>query len=66
MLLMAPRNNPQEPTAIRNPNNGDRVVSNEEIKKVTLDYCVSNLRMKNFDEESNKLISLKKSLHDYR
>ena len=45
-LINGPKKSGQEPTAIRDPKTGDLVVSNEEIKKVTLAYCVDNLSKK--------------------
>ena len=34
----------QEAMVVRNPKNGELAVSANEIKKVTLDYCVDNLK----------------------
>ena len=42
-LVNGPKKGGQEPTAIRHPKTNELVVANEEIKKVTLDYCVDNL-----------------------
>ena len=46
-LINGPKKAGQEPTAIRNPKTNELIVSNEEIKKVTLAYCVENLSKKN-------------------
>ena len=45
-IVNGPKKSCQEPTAIRDPKNGNLVVANEEIKKVTLNYCVDNLTRK--------------------
>ena len=45
-VINGPKKPSQEPTAIRDPNTGDLIVSNEEIRKVTLAYCADNLSRK--------------------
>ena len=51
---------------MRHPVNGNMVVSKEEIKKVTLEYCVKNLENGSIDPEVEKVIQIKKDLHDVR
>ena len=43
----------QEPTAIKNPKTGELITDAEEIKKVTLDYCVNNLQNKVLNEKDD-------------
>ena len=45
-VVNGPKKGGQEPSAIKDPKTGDLVVSSEEIKKVTLAYCVDNLTQK--------------------
>ena len=49
-----------EATAVINPKSGKLVVSRDEIKKVTLDYCKSTLENNKPEEEFNEKIELKK------
>ena len=42
-IINGPKKGGQELTAVRHPTSGDMVVSTEEIKRVTLEYCVKNL-----------------------
>ena len=64
--ITGPKKGGQEPTAIRDPTSGELVVSNEEIKKVTLAYCVDNLTKKGSDKVVEKGIQLRKTLHEIR
>ena len=64
--ICGPKKKGQEPNAIKNPKTGDLVVSSEEIKKVTLAYCVENLTNNNPDEEVKQLVDIKKQLHESR
>jgi hypothetical protein len=60
-IVNGPKKAGQEPNAIRDPKNANLVVSNEEIKNVTLAYCVSNLTKKSNDNIAvfrNKLNAL--------
>ena len=41
--INGPKKGNQDPTAVKHPITNDIVVSSEEIKRVTLDYCVKNL-----------------------
>ena len=63
---MGPKKGTQEPTAVRHPVSGDMVVANEEIKRVTLEYCVENLENASPDPEVEVDTNLKKQLHDMR
>ena len=45
----------QEPNAINNPKTGELITDAEEIKKVTLDYCVNNLQNKVLNKKDDKL-----------
>ena len=63
-VITGPKKGSQVPTAIRNPATGDLVVSNEEIKNVTLAYCVANLTNKS--SEVNRGLELKEYLHKKR
>ena len=44
----------------------ENTVSSEEIKNVTLAYCVENLQNNPPDDEVKQLVNIKKQLHDYR
>ena len=55
----------QGPNAMRNPKTGELVVSAEEIKKVTLTYCVDNLNNV-ADEEVRKAVNLRKQVNIMR
>ena len=56
----------QVPTAIKDPNSDDLVVSNEQIKKITLAYCVENLTKKLEDKIEFNILEYKKLLNDQR
>ena len=49
------------PTAVRHPDSGDMVVANEEIKRVTLEYCVKNLENGSPDPEVEQDATIKDS-----
>ena len=65
-MINGPKKGSQEPTAVIDPKNGDIVVSNEEIKCVTLQYCVKNLVNESADPEVEKETNLKELLHILR
>ena len=65
-VLNGPKKGGQEPTAIKDPITGELVVSNEEIKKVTLAYCVDNLTKKSTDKDVEKEKELRKTAHELR
>ena len=60
-LIEGPRKKVQEPTAIKHT--GKLIVSNSEIKSVTLKYCIETLQNNKPSEEYEELINLKKKLH---
>ena len=64
--MMGGKNAGQEPTAIRNPANNELVVSSEEIKEVTLKYCVDNLKNKREDENEAKVNEIRAEVHKKR
>ena len=64
--ISGPKKGNQEPTAVRHPETGDMIVSSDEIKRVTLNYCVQNLVDKPSDPKVEKEINIKKELHDLR
>ena len=61
-IIMGSKKCGQEATAIQDPKTGDLVVANEQIKEVTLAYCVDNLK-KQYDKDQ---YNLKKMLHELR
>ena len=65
-VITGPKKGSQDPTAIRDPNTNELIVSNQEIKNVTLAYCVANLTKKSDDIEVLKGLELKESLHRMR
>ena len=65
-VINGPKKKAQEPNAIKHPKTGDLIVSAEGIKKVTLEYCVENLKNNNHDEEVKEAVNIKKELHDIR
>ena len=65
-MINGPKKGGQEPTAVRHPVTGDMVVSNEEIKRVTLEYCAKNLENLNPDPEVEKDSILKEHLNNIR
>ena len=56
----------QEPSAIKDPETGDLLVSSEDIKKASLNYCVNNLKNNEVSEKVKVLVSLKENLHRMR
>ena len=65
-MLMGGKKDRQEPAAIRDPKNNELVVVPEEIKKVTLEYCVNNLKKREHKEEEKGARELKLKLHEMR
>ena len=65
-VINGPKKGGQVPTAIRDPKNGDIVVANEEIKSVTLAYCVDNLTKEVGDKSKHNGLNYKKHLHNMR
>ena len=64
--IIGPKKGAQEPTAVRHPDSGDMVVANEEIKRVTLEYCAKNLENGSPDPEVEEDATIKRQLHDLR
>ena len=56
----------KEAHAIIDPETKELVVSNSEIKKVTLNYCVNVLKNNKPAEEVKQLIELKEAVHELR
>ena len=56
----------QEPTAIKDPETGDLLVSTKDIKKTTLKYCVKNLENNQVVEPVKAIVMLKEKLHSLR
>ena len=63
-LVNGPKKGGQEPTAIRHPKTNELVVANEEIKKVTLEYCVDNLTKTKRNQ--GQINQLRNSLNELR
>ena len=61
-VITGPKKGGQEPIAIRDPKDVELVVSNKEIKKVTLAYCVDNLTRKSDDD----IAQLRNELNEMR
>ena len=61
-VINGPKKSGQEPTAIRDPKSGELIVSSDEIKKVTLAYCVDNLTQRS----QGRLAQLKNDLNHNR
>ena len=53
----------QEPTAMKDPETGELLVSGKEIKKATQKYCVNNLKNKPVSEWVREIVKLKENLH---
>ena len=56
----------QEAQAIKDPESGQLVVSNSEIKKVTLKYCLKTLENNKPEKEVEELVELKNEVHKLR
>ena len=64
--LVGGKKEKQEPAAIIDPSNNELVVSAEEIKKVTLEYCKNNLKKRHLTEETDEGRKIKVKLHQLR
>jgi hypothetical protein len=53
-----------EPHAIIDPNSGDLLVTNKEIRDATLAYCVDNLRNRKPDPEVENLVNIKMMINE--
>ena len=56
----------QEPSAIRDPASGDLLVSNADIKRTTLQYCVNNLKNNAVSKNVETIQKLKEYMHQLR
>ena len=56
----------QEAHSVKDKETGELVVSNEEIKRVTLSYCLNVLKNNDPDKEFEQLIKLKEQAHAMR
>ena len=56
----------QEPTAIKDPKTEDLLVSNSDIRRTSLNYCVNNLKNKEVVDNVKVIVSLKENLHNMR
>ena len=56
----------QEPTAIKDPDSGDLLVSSHDINKTSLDYCVKNLSNNEVSDNVKVIVELKEILHELR
>ena len=65
-IVNGSKNEAQEPVAIKDPSTNQLVVSPEEIKKVTLKYCVDNLRKNERDEKGKREDDIKQKVHEIR
>ena len=50
-VIAGPKKTPQESAATKDPKVGQLLVSKEDIKRVTLEYCAENLRNNKPDDE---------------
>ena len=50
----------QEASAIRDPESGELVVNKEEIKRITLKYCVNNLKNNDPDPDTEDIVKKRK------
>ena len=55
----------QEVHAVKNKK-GDLIVSNEEIKKVSLEHCLDTFKNKEPHEDAKRLVELKEAVHESR
>ena len=65
-IIVGSKDVAQEAQAIKHPSTGELVVSNSEIKKVTLEYCFNTLKNNEPEVESREAIELKEELHKLR
>ena len=56
-MIAGQRKDIQEPTAIKDPETDKIVMEADEIKKVTLKYCVSNLKNKKPSDDTKKYLT---------
>ena len=56
----------QEPSAIKDPDTGELLVSSKDIKTTTLKYCVDNLKDNKVSKNVEVIVKLKEGLHKMR
>ena len=64
--IMGGKKSGQEPTAMKDPDTGELLVSGKEIKKATLKYCINNLKNNKVSENVREIVKLKENLHNIR
>ena len=55
-----------KPTAISDPETDELIVSNTQIRRTTLKYCVKNLSNNKLSKNVENIYKLKEALHDMR
>ena len=63
---MGGKKNGQEPSAIRDPETEELLVSSKELKRATLSYCLKNLKNNTMTSEGEKVAAMKAMLHEMR
>ena len=58
--IVGPKKSRQEASAIKDPKTGELMVTKDDIKKVTLKYCVENLKGNEPDEEVKEIVEKRK------
>ena len=58
--IAGPKKTPQEASAIKDPKTGELLVTKEDIKRATLEYCVSNLKTNEPDNEVKDIVIKRK------
>ena len=58
--IAGPKKTPQEAAAIRDPKTGELLVTKEDIKRTTLEYCINNMKNNTPDDDvKNKVLKRK-------
>ena len=65
-VIAGPKKTTNEAHAVRDPKTGDLVVSNSEIKKVTLEYCKSVLENNEPENDMKELVEMKERIHQIK
>ena len=65
-IVAGAKKSPQEPHAVLDAETEELVVSNEDIKKVTLKHCVKSLENNVPDEKVKHIVNLVNKVHDKR
>ena len=58
--ILGPKKTPQEAAAIRDNKTGEIIVNKDEIKRITLNYCVENLKNNEPSDEVKELVERRK------